>query len=471
MLCVSRRCFAYSVYDYYICMSLWSDYNRNIDRYCDMNIQKVKIITFLSLLILFCLQITWSIHTYNEQYFKLKEICDKSFYTSILSDIIKRIDSNIPEGTDIIIGQFQSEHRDDYSYLQEMLIGKFGAPLILSQLDSFYRRELSIEDIHTQTIINRINPKTEEVLESTDSTFRGSWGTITTYPEYLRRDSTEAVVAVVVSPVRNVLRRVWLLYLSSIVLIGFAGWGLYYQVKIIVTQDRLSDLRNTFSHTMVHDMKSPISSIINGTSMLRRGAYDDRPEKKEEMFEKIEQESQHLLSLVNKVLTIAKMESGKFALDRKRIRLRVVVDALVEKYPLRSKKSVTFNVDIPEDAVVYADPSHLTECLSNLIENAEKYSGKTVHIDISYVLDGANTSIRVVDNGIGIPQNKQRLIFEKFERVSAGNKRSSSEVPTGFGLGLNYVQLMMKEHGGSVTVQSEVGRGSAFTLTFPAQTT
>ena len=77
----------------------------------------------------------------------------------------------------------------------------------------------------------------------------------------------------------------------------------------------------------------------------------------------------------------------------------------------------------------------------------------------------------MADNGIGIPQNKQRLIFEKFERVSAGNKRSSSEVPTGFGLGLNYVHLMMKEHGGSVTVQSEVGRGSAFTLTFPAQTT
>ena len=171
---------------------------------------------------------------------------------------------------------------------------------------------------------------------------------------------------------------------------------------------------------------------------------------------------------MNKVLTIAKIESGKFVLERKRIRLRVMVDALVEKYPLRSKKHVTFNVGIPKDAVVYADPSHLAECLSNLIENAEKYSGKTVHVDISYVLDGSKASIRVADNGIGIPQNKQALIFEKFERVSAGSKRSANEIPTGFGLGLNYVQLIMKEHGGGVTVQSEVGRGSAFTLTFPA---
>jgi len=186
------------------------------------------------------------------------------------------------------------------------------------------------------------------------------------------------------------------------------------------------------------------------------------------MFDMVEHESLHLLSLVNKVLTIAKIESGKFVLERKRIRLRVMVDALVEKYPLRSKKYVTFNVGIPKDAVVYADPSHLAECLSNLIENAEKYSGKTVHVDISYVLDGSKASIRVADNGIGIPQNKQALIFEKFERVSAGSKRSANEIPTGFGLGLNYVQLIMKEHGGGVTVQSEVGRGSAFTLTFPA---
>lgn len=185
----------------------------------------------------------------------------------------------------------------------------------------------------------------------------------------------------------------------------------------------------------------------------------------------VEMESQHLLSLVNKVLTIAKMENGKLALDRKQIRLRVMVDTLVDKYLLRSNKSITFNVDVPEDAVVYADPSHLTECLSNLIENAEKYSGKSVQIDISYVFDGVKSIIRVADNGVGIPQNKHTLIFEKFERVSAGSKRSASEVPTGFGLGLNYVQLMMKEHGGSVTVQSEVGRGSAFTLTFPAQTT
>lgn len=374
----------------------------------------------------------------------------------------------MPEGTEVDIGQLQSEGVNDYSYLQEALSEDFSAPLLLSQLDSTYRSDLLTEGIRAQAFINRINPKTGELLESTDPTFRGSWGSITTNPEYLRRDSTEAVVAVVVSPVQDVLRRVWLLYFSSIMLIGFAGWGLYYQIKIILAQDRLSELRKTFSNTMVHDMKTPISSIMTGVGLLRHGSFDSQPKKKEEMFDMVEHESLHLLSLVNKVLTIAKIESGKFVLERKRIRLRVMVDALVEKYPLRSKKYVTFNVGIPKDAVVYADPSHLAECLSNLIENAEKYSGKTVHVDISYVLDGSKASIRVADNGIGIPQNKQALIFEKFERVSAGSKRSANEIPTGFGLGLNYVQLIMKEHGGGVTVQSEVGCGSAFTLTFPA---
>lgn len=293
-------------------------------------------------------------------------------------------------------------------------------------------------------------------------------GAITTYPEYLRRDSTEAVVAVVVSPVQDVLRRVWLLYLSSIVLIGFAAWGLYYQVKIIFDQNRLSELRETFSRTMVHDMKTPISSIITGIRMLRGGQFDSLPEKKQEIFDLVERENQHLLSLVNKVLTIAKMESGKLVLNRKQISLKPMVDELMEKYPLRSKKTVTFSVDVPDDAVVYADPSHLTECLSNLVENAEKYSGRTVHIAIAYAHDEAQASIQVSDNGVGIPQSEQARIFEKFERASRANKRSTTGTgATGFGLGLNYVQLMMKEHGGSVTVSSEPGRGSTFTLTFP----
>ena len=433
-----------------------------------MKIQRVKIVTFSSLFILLCLQVVWSVYTYKEQQTKLHGLYNKIFHTSALSDVIRRSEASMPEGTEVDIGQLQSEGVNDYSYLQEALSEDFSAPLLLSQLDSTYRSDLLTEGIRAQAFINRINPKTGELLESTDPTFRGSWGSITTNPEYLRRDSTEAVVAVVVSPVQDVLRRVWLLYFSSIMLIGFAGWGLYYQIKIILAQDRLSELRKTFSNTMVHDMKTPISSIMTGVGLLRHGSFDSQPKKKEEMFDMVEHESLHLLSLVNKVLTIAKIESGKFVLERKRIRLRVMVDALVEKYPLRSKKYVTFNVGIPKDAVVYADPSHLAECLSNLIENAEKYSGKTVHVDISYVLDGSKASIRVADNGIGIPQNKQALIFEKFERVSAGSKRSANEIPTGFGLGLNYVQLIMKEHGGGVTVQSEVGRGSAFTLTFPA---
>lgn len=433
-----------------------------------MSIQKIKIVTFSSLLILLCLQVIWSVYTYNKQQTELHGLYNKIFHTSALSDVIRRSEASMPEGTEVDIGQLQSEGVNDYSYLQEALSEDFSAPLLLSQLDSTYRSDLLTEGIRAQAFINRINPKTGELLESTDPTFRGSWGSITTNPEYLRRDSTEAVVAVVVSPVQDVLRRVWLLYFSSIMLIGFAGWGLYYQIKIILAQDRLSELRKTFSNTMVHDMKTPISSIMTGVGLLRHGSFDSQPKKKEEMFDMVEHESLHLLSLVNKVLTIAKIESGKFVLERKRIRLRVMVDALVEKYPLRSKKYVTFNVGIPKDSVVYADPSHLAECLSNLIENAEKYSGKTVHVDISYVLDGSKASIRVADNGIGIPQNKQALIFEKFERVSAGSKRSANEIPTGFGLGLNYVQLIMKEHGGGVTVQSEVGRGSAFTLTFPA---
>ena len=179
-----------------------------------MDIWKIKIVTILSLLILLCLQIVWSVYTYREQYHKLEKVSNSVFYTSTLSDIIKRSETYMPEGAEVIVGPVQKDGRDNYAGMQEILAQKYSAPILLSQFDSIYRDGLSSEGIHTRTIINRINTNTGEVIESTDSTFRGSWGSITTYPEYTRRDSTEAIVAVVVSPVQDVLRRVWLLYFS-----------------------------------------------------------------------------------------------------------------------------------------------------------------------------------------------------------------------------------------------------------------
>ncbi len=431
-----------------------------------MNTRRPKIVTAASLFVLFCLQAMWSVYTYHMQYSQLEERCNVVFVASTFRDIMKRTKGTIPEGTRIVAGKVSEDGKDDYVPFQEILI-KYNAPVSLIQFDSIYRADLATENIHTKTIIDKINLRTGEVLESTDPTFRAWWGTVETEPALLRRDSTEAIRAVIVSPHKNVFSRLGLLFIGSLVSMFFVGWGIAYQVKIILLQNRIAELRKNFSNAMVHDMKTPLNTILMGVKILGSGKIDHDTEKKKKHFDIIEDKCHHLLSLSDKVLTLAKIEEDKLILDRTEVPLKPMIDELARNLSIRTDKKITFEMHCPETEQVYADPIHLREIISNLIDNAVKYSGDSVHINLSCRTTPNETRISVSDNGFGIPLKDQALIFEKFERASAANKRSLRGGATGFGLGLTYVQQVMQAHGGSVEVESIEGQGSEFTLIFP----
>ncbi len=431
-----------------------------------MNTRNPKIVTAASLLVLLSLQTVWSVYTYRMQYNRLEEKYNEVFVASTFRDIMKRTKGAIPEGTRIVAGKVSEDGKDDYVPFQEALI-KYNAPISLTQFDSIYQTFLIAENIHTKTIIDKINLRTGEVLESTDPTFRAWWGTVETEPALLRRDSTEALRAVIVSPHRNVLNRLGLLLFGSLISMIFIVWGIAYQIKIIITQNRIAQLRRTFSNAMVHDMKTPLNTILMGTRILSSGKIDHDTEKKKKHFDIIEDKCHHLLSLSDKVLTLAKIEEDKLILDRTEVPLKPMIEELARNLSIRTDKQITFEVHCPETEQVYADPMHLREIISNLIDNAVKYSGDSVHINLSCRTTPNETRISVSDNGFGIPLKDQALIFEKFERASAANKRSLRGGATGFGLGLTYVQQVMQAHGGSVEVESIEGQGSEFTLIFP----
>ena len=193
--------------------------------------------------------------------------------------------------------------------------------------------------------------------------------------------------------------------------------------------------------------------------MLRSGKVDSKPEKKEKHFDILEAEAQHLLALVNKVLTISKLEHGQLLLDKNWIQLRPMVDELVHTFTAKAEKPITFQVDLQEEGA-YADEEYLKEALSNLIDNAVKYSKEEAELSISCRQTGGTVTISVTDRGIGIPLDKQKHIFDKFYRVPTGNIHNTK----GYGLGLFYVKTMVEKHGGIVTVRSEAGKGSTFTI-------
>lgn len=432
-----------------------------------MNTRRPKIVTAASLFVLFCLQAMWSVYTYRVLYVGLEETCNSLIESAVHRDVITRLESGkLPEGARIIGGGLKENGKEDFTPVQEALI-EYNVPVSLTQFDSIYQAFLIAENIHTKTIINKINLRTGEVLESTDPTFRAWWGTVETEPALLRRDSTEAIRAVIVSPHKNVFSRLGLLFIGSLVSMFFVGWGIAYQVKIILLQNRIAELRKNFSNAMVHDMKTPLNTILMGARILSSGKIDHDTEKKKKHFDIIEDKCHHLLSLSDKVLTLAKIEEDKLILDRTEVPLKPLIDELGRNLLIRTDKQITFEVHCPETEQVYADPVHLREIISNLIDNAVKYSDTSVHINLSCQTAPNEKRISVSDNGFGIPLKDQALIFEKFERASAANKRSLRGGATGFGLGLTYVQQVMQAHGGSIEVESIEGQGSEFTLIFP----
>ena len=153
-------------------------------------------------------------------------------------------------------------------------------------------------------------------------------------------------------------------------------------------------------------------------------------------------------------------------MNKKEVPLSPMIEDLIEKFTIKTEKTIHFTTDLKTEKV-YADEEFLKEAISNLIDNAIKYSGASVAITISSFCkpDGA-VVIKVKDNGFGIPLKDQSRIFEKYERASA-TERSRKGGASGFGLGLNYVFRVAEAHGGTVEVESIEGEYSEFSLSLP----
>ena len=216
---------------------------------------------------------------------------------------------------------------------------------------------------------------------------------------------------------------------------------------------------------MVHDMKSPLSSIIMGAHFLHSGKVDDKPQIKEKYYSIIEDEAEHLLTLVNKLLTISKLENKKLILNKWNINLEPIIDDLIEKTKPKTTKPLKVTTDLKTKNIL-ADEQYITEAISNLLDNAIKYSKDNIEIKISTIDTDKYVLLKVRDNGIGISKEEQQVIFDKFGRAAIHEKNRKGGV-SGFGLGLNYVDQVMKAHGGKVTVSSEKDNYSEFTLYIP----
>lgn len=237
------------------------------------------------------------------------------------------------------------------------------------------------------------------------------------------------------------------------------------QINYIDEQERIRLLREDFSYAMVHDMKSPLTSIIMGTRYLHSGVLEKKPEIKEKYFAIVEDEAQHLLALINRLLTISKLEHGKLTIRKTEVDLEEMIADVADKYEAKSSKPIHITTDIACSTAL-ADEEYLKEAISNMVDNATKYSKDEINIKISTSEDDHHIYIKVYDEGIGIAKSEQKTIFNRYERA-AEHEKNPQKTRGGFGIGLNYVLQVIQAHGGKISVKSEKGKYSEFTISLP----
>lgn len=263
----------------------------------------------------------------------------------------------------------------------------------------------------------------------------------------------------------DIFKEMWALLITSSIVIVILIFSFYYIMANNLKQKKLSVIKNDFINNMTHEFKTPISTISLASEMLDDVSIAQTPEKQQRYVKMIRDENKRLSVLVESILQTSILDKGEFILKLSEIDVHEIINTAINNTQLliaqRNGKVQTFLK--AQNFKLQADRVHLTNIIFNLIDNAIKYSKENPEIIISTYNTAEGIMIEVKDNGIGISKENQRKIFDKFYRVPTGNVHNVK----GFGLGLSYVLAVILKHQGTISVNSEVGKGSTFKVHLP----
>lgn len=230
---------------------------------------------------------------------------------------------------------------------------------------------------------------------------------------------------------------------------------------------RANCLKDEFLANMSHELRTPLSSILGLSEVLQSRAFGPLTEKQQQFVNTISSSGEHLLSLINDILDLAKIESGKFVLELEATDLQTICETSLNLiWQQAQQKEIVLEAHLPSDPVaVVADGRRLRQVLINLLSNGVKFTpaGGSVTLQVTLSPETNTLCLQVIDTGIGIAPADIPRLFQPFVQIDSSLSRHYE----GTGLGLALVRQVVELHGGEVEVTSELGRGSCFTITLP----
>jgi two-component system phosphate regulon sensor histidine kinase PhoR len=261
----------------------------------------------------------------------------------------------------------------------------------------------------------------------------------------------------------------WPLLISAVVFSIVMVIGFIYVMRTVLTQKKLAEIKSDFINNMTHEFKTPIATISIANESLKNPKVYSNPEKLDYYTGVIRDENKRMLRQVEVMLQMAQLEKGELKLKHELLKMEEVAEEAINSSLLSvENKNGKIELKVTEEiAPITGDRNHLINVISNLIDNSIKYSNEAPQIVVSIKNNLDNITIAVKDNGIGMTKEVQKRIFDTFYRATTGNLHDVK----GFGLGLSYVRAIVEQHQGTISVESEINKGSTFTIQLPINKT
>jgi two-component system phosphate regulon sensor histidine kinase PhoR len=332
--------------------------------------------------------------------------------------------------------------------------------LPLARIDSAYRAELNRSNVYVPFRLNAVKVKSGD-----ENRLRFARGEVKTNFTFVGLSNSFAYQAAFDNPFMYIVKRLSSSIIISLLLITFTIASFIILYRNLLTQRRLAVIKSEFISNITHELKTPITTVNVAIEALRKFSAIEDPGKTKEYLDISAGELQRLSLLVDKVLRLSMFEDREVDLHKETFDLRVLVEEVISIMKLQFEKQhavVTLKTE-GENFTIDADHVHITSVLYNLLDNALKYSKGDPVIEVFLKSHAMHVELKLMDNGIGIPAEYKGRVFEKFFRVPTDDVHNTK----GYGLGLSYVNHIIRRHHGFITVESEPGKGSTFTANIP----
>jgi len=360
---------------------------------------------------------------------------------------------------EIVFSQLIKEIRQTVHHAIDTIL-----PPNLSLLDSLIVSNFKNRGISTRLYYSEIVDMNNNAVLASSLTTSGKTSNF-----YLYEFDTEnrfAYKVYTASMTRAVLERMLGILLTTLLIIFLLGYAFWYFIRTVVKQKTLEEMKQDFTNNMTHELKTPIAVAYSAVDTLLNFKQGENSEKRKQYLNICIEQLSNLRDFVEQILSMSMERSKNIAIKKEKIALKPLLVSITNKQKLRADKQIDIDILVqPENLTVFADIIHISNILSNLIDNALKYSFDNVIIKINACQNENYCILSIKDNGIGISAENQKNIFDRFYRVPHGNLHKVK----GYGLGLFYVKTMVEQHNGNISVNSEINKGSEFIIKIPTK--